>query len=301
MKSKLDITKEDLLKLYIMDNKTVKQIAEIFSISTASVNRFLKLYEIKKPTSLKNQKISATKQAKSEDELRLYKQHLSEGRKGKGLGIEPWNKNKHTGNGWLGKKHSDTTKAKISQTKLSKSAEEKATISMKLSKALQGRAPWNKGLTYTMDPEIIRLAKEKETITKKLNGTYAVSNLEDSFYERLLDYFDNTEIYRQYFDINKYPFNCDFYIKPLDTYIELHGNWTHGYCPYNPEDAWCQQQLKNWEEKAISSDYYKNAIYTWTDLDVRKAQTAQQNNLRYLALYNINDIEDFFNILDGGC
>lgn len=37
---------------------------------------------------------------------------------------------------------------------------------------------------------------------------------------------------------------------------------------------------------AKTSNYYKNAIYTWTDLDVRKVKIAKENNLNFVAIYN---------------
>jgi hypothetical protein len=49
-------------------------------------------------------------------------------------------------------------------------------------------------------------------------------------------------------------------------------------------------KLHLWEQKAMSSRYYKNAIYTWTDLDVRKKEIAKINNLNYLCIYNKQDL-----------
>ena len=92
-------------------------------------------------------------------------------------------------------------------------------------------------------------------------------------------------IIKQYFDKEQYPFRCDFYIKSEDLFIEVHGNWTHGGRPFDPQDIECQKQLAEWEEKAKTSNYYKNAIYTWTDLDVRKVETAKQNNLNFEVIY----------------
>ena len=43
--------------------------------------------------------------------------------------------------------------------------------------------------------------------------------------------------------------------------------------------------LAYWKEKAETSDYYKNAIYTWTNLDVRKVKIAEQNGIRLDIIY----------------
>jgi len=298
MKNKLNIDKETLVQLYIKENNTTAELAIKFNTSVATINRLLKKYNIKKDMALKAAKISSTKQNKTIEEKAAYAVKISESRTGKGLGKIPWNKGKHTGNGWTGRHHTEETKQKISSTKQAKSLEEKQLIEQKR-KASRGHIePWNKGLTYTMSKEIIQQAKEKEIATKKLNGTFTKSALEENFYVKLKEYFPEKDIYRQYFDKTRYPFSCDFYIKPLDLFIELNGNWTHGFRPFDSNDASCIDQLKRWQEKAKHSEYYKNAIYTWTDLDVRKRIVAYENNLLYVQLYTDADIDNFFKTLE---
>ena len=70
-----------------------------------------------------------------------------------------------------------------------------------------------------------------------------------------------------------------------DRFIEVHGNWTHGGRPYIEGDPECEAQLAYWKERAETSDYYKNAIYTWTNLDVRKVKIAEQNGIRLDIIY----------------
>ena len=79
----------------------------------------------------------------------------------------------------------------------------------------------------------------------------------------------------------RYPFQCDFYVKSQDMFIEVNGNWTHGDHPFDSNNEDDLKTLKEWEEKAKTSKYYQNAIYTWTDLDVRKQNFAKENNLNY--------------------
>ncbi len=298
MKKNIELDEKILIKLYITENKTVQDIANFFNISTASVNRFLKKYDIKKSEEQRKKAISNTKQNKTIEERAEYAVKISQARTGKGLGNIPWNKGKHTGNSWFGQHHTKETKLKISQTKQNKSPEEKAAIEQKRKSSRIYLAPWNKGLHYTMSEEAIRQAKEKEIATKKINKSFTKSDLEELFYAKLKNYFLEKDIYRQYFDKERYPFSCDFYIKPLDLFIELNGNWTHGFRPFDPNDVNCLEQLAYWEKKALKSDYYKNAIYTWTDLDVRKRTTAFNNNLLYVQLYNDDEINDFFESLE---
>lgn len=86
------LTEEKLKELYIIDNLTVKEIAEKYNIGVATVNRKLKHYNIKKSEDQRRLAISKTKQNKTEEEKLLYSKHISEARKGKGVGVIPWNK-----------------------------------------------------------------------------------------------------------------------------------------------------------------------------------------------------------------
>jgi len=42
---------------------------------------------------------------------------------------------------------------------------------------------------------------------------------------------------------------------------------------------------------------YDVMIYVWTDLDVRKRETAQINNLNFVELWNLKEAEEFINNL----
>lgn len=84
--------KEDLINLYINENKSVKEIATYYEVSVPTVCRWLKGYEIKKTKEQRLMNVSRTMQNRSEEEKLIYKQHLSSARKGKGIGIVPWNK-----------------------------------------------------------------------------------------------------------------------------------------------------------------------------------------------------------------
>lgn len=170
----------------------------------------------------------------------------------------------------------------------------------KVSNSRKGGTPWNKGKSVCGHPqskesrEKIRNAhlspdfKQKRYDAMKSNNTLFVSDskAEQEYYEYLKTLYSNDDIVRQYFDRDRYPFKCDFYIKSEDKFIEIHANWTHGGRPFDPNDAECQEQLAVWQEKAKTSKYFKNAIYQWTDLDVRKLKTAKQHNLNFEAIYH---------------
>ena len=65
---KIKIDKNSLYDLYIIENKTVYEIAEILNCGIATVNRLLKKFEIKKDISLRNQKIKETINLRTEEE-----------------------------------------------------------------------------------------------------------------------------------------------------------------------------------------------------------------------------------------
>ena len=136
--------------------------------------------------------------------------------------------------------------------------------------------------------------QQKSYETKKKNHSFNISNPENLIYERLSEKFG--EVLRQY-KSEKYPFSCDFYIPEINLYIEFQGNWTHGKRPYVLTDVTCQEQLKTWQEKSKNKKYYENAIYVWTDLDVRKRETAKENNLNWLEFFTLEDFEAWVNEL----
>lgn len=143
--------------------------------------------------------------------------------------------------------------------------------------------------------------QEKRIKTMQQNNTCVSSKFEEDTYKLLCGKFSKNNIIRQYRS-KEYPFNCDFYIKSLDLYIECNGSWTHGkyhnkclgsFDKNNKEHI---NVLQQWTDKAINSEYYKNAIYTWTELDVRKLETAKKNKLNYKIFWNIKEVKEFIGV-----
>ena len=126
--------------------------------------------------------------------------------------------------------------------------------------------------------------------TMKKNNTFNVSFEEDTIYELLSNRFP--DVIRQYRS-KLYPFNCDFYIPSIDIYIEYQGNWTHGDEPFNSENIEHLNRLKEWENKSKYHPYYKNAIYVWTNLDIRKRDIARQNNINFIEFWSMEEVEKF--------
>lgn len=132
-----------------------------------------------------------------------------------------------------------------------------------------------------------KLLKEYET--KKKNNTFNKSFQEDKIFELLSAKFN---VIRQYKD-SRYPYSCDFYIPDFDLFIEYNGNWTHGSKPY-VDNLECNMILDKWKEKSKNSKFYKNAIYNWTVLDVKKRNIAKQNKLNYLEFFTMEQFNEWY-------
>lgn len=129
-----------------------------------------------------------------------------------------------------------------------------------------------------------KLRMQHSYLTKKNNKSFNTSSDEEKYYKYLLSLYSESDIVRSY-KSEEYPFNCDFYIKSENRYIELNKHWTHGGMPYIKGDPTCDEKLRIWEEKSKFSKFYKNAIITWTIRDVLKVKTSIKNKLNYTVIY----------------
>lgn len=136
------------------------------------------------------------------------------------------------------------------------------------------------GVYYT--PQIPGIT-EKISRTKRLNHTFGTSQIENLFEHYLKD--NNIEYEYQY-KCDRYPFNCDFYIKEYDLFIEIQANWCHGFCAFDKNNEYCVEKLNIWKSK--KTKFYENAIETWTIRDVKKRNIAKENNLNYLEIFSNN-------------
>lgn len=129
--------------------------------------------------------------------------------------------------------------------------------------------------------------QKREIETKRRNNSFNKSIKEEYFYQMLLTLFEGDDILRQYRS-DKYPFNCDFYIQSVDTYIECNFHWTHGKLPFDKDSILCQEKLSKWKEKSESSEFYKCAIDVWTRRDVEKIKYAIEHGINILFVYPNN-------------
>lgn len=142
--------------------------------------------------------------------------------------------------------------------------------------------------------------QEKIYNTKLLNNSFNISYQEDVCFDLLKEKY--SDCIRQY-KSDLYPYNCDFYIPSLNLYIEYNGSHYHHYHPFDINDNNDLNELNRLKEKAENSNAHKNGkksqydniIYTWTILDLKKRNIAQQNNLNYIEFWNINEVKEWIN------
>lgn len=137
---------------------------------------------------------------------------------------------------------------------------------------------------------ISRETLNKSLETKRKNHTFNTSKIEIESFNTLKEKF--TDAIYQYKDKERYPFVCDFYIPSMDTFIECNYHWTHGGKPYKGTEN-DLNLIKEW--KSTNSQYYNNAITTWTIRDVKKRNIAKENNLKFLEFYTFEDFKEWLN------
>lgn len=173
----------------------------------------------------------------------------------------------------------------------------------KQSAAMMGKPAWNKGLTKETNSIMKQIsdklkghecyvtdwdaAKRKEYETKKLNGTFNSSRLEKKLIQEFIDQYGEENVIHPYRD-DRYPFNCDIYIKPLDLFVEVQGTIEHNGRPFDKNNPQHQEEaqkiLQVAESKGPSSRYW-NVYKWWTQIDPLKLETLRKNNLNFRLIY----------------
>ena len=144
----------------------------------------------------------------------------------------------------------------------------------------------------TIKVDIDVLPKEKWQTTRINNRTWNSSSEEEVLYNELIKIFKDVK--RQY-KSEKYPFNCDFYIPSIDTYIEYNGFFTHGGHPFNKNNQDDIERAKVLLEKGKEHPLYNSAHEIWTQSDPLKVETARKNKIKLLVFYNMRDITNWIN------
>ena len=245
--NRINIDKDELYDLYINQELTSKEIANIYNCSSKTIRNWLHRYNIQVRSMGDSVKLERSKWS-NEKELQ---------------------RSKNVHNSWANKTPEEL---KIIQDKKLRSGK-------------------------INSPEAIRKAHE----TRLRNGTSNISKSEIAFYNKLLLIgFSEDDIIHTYLNDSRYPFNCDFYIKSKDLFIEYQGHQTHYIEPFN----------KNNRKHIELANYYEDKGYdmsTWVKRDPYKLQIAIKNKINLLLVYpkhktylikdgkittiNINDID----------
>lgn len=136
-------------------------------------------------------------------------------------------------------------------------------------------------------PEIVKKRFDTMKARKNTKGSKTEKIIFNMLMSRFID------IVRHY-KSKTYPWVCDFYVPSQDLYIEYQGHWTHGGFEFDTTPI-CLEQLKIWEFKSKSSNFYKKAIEVWTQRDVEKRMFVKQNNINWLEFFNKQEVEEYIN------
>ncbi len=229
----------------------------------------------------KTKKELETKAKKSKEEKELTSKRKSDGQKNRS------------------EEEKKLTSKRKSDGLLNRSKEKKEDHSKKLKKAIKQRSSEREKERIRKQletkskrtPEQEQERLEKAYNTFKTNNSFNKSKPAEEDYLKIKELYPNAEF--EYKDKIRYPFACDAYIPELDLFIELHYGWRHETEPFDKTNKKHISIVLDWFKysKEINlmtgkrKKTYLNAIYQWTNLDVRKLNTATQNNLNYLLIY----------------
>ena len=194
---------------------------------------------------------------------------------------------------FLGKRAIPTLKKLLGETEFKKLSEEARLFKIRetqtekyggvglanpdaLNKSLKTR---NQGLVSVIDE--YKASGDVQILKSQL------SSFEFSVLKYLLLKFDINDIMIQYglhpLD-DRYPYNCDFYIKSLDLFIEINAHYGHGDHWFNPSDEADVMRLKSLMNS--DSDRETRAAEYWSKNDIDKRNSAKNNNLNYLVFWD---------------
>lgn len=296
--------KEELYKLYIIQNKSRYELTIIFNVSVSTVKRWLKKYKIKK---------SPKNVCKNVQKTFLHKYGVinysmtDEGKKK--ISIKASNKTDIEKQN-IYNKYKKTCLERYGTENIQQLVEIKKKKENTAIKHYGGVGFASKEINNKIKNEVIRKygvdncskseeIKDKKIKSKRKNNTFSFSKGEEYIYNKLLKKFN---VVKRQYKSELYPFACDFYIPSIDLYIEYQGTWTHGkynekiiFGPYNPKNNKHRLILKKWQSKAdAGSENYKDAIKVWTIRDPLKRKIAKENNLNWLEFFSIDDFNIWF-------
>lgn len=123
--------------------------------------------------------------------------------------------------------------------------------------------------------------------TGKVSDLTCESMPEFIVFKYLVDRFGPTDVYSQYgihpYD-SRYPYNCDFYVKSLDLFIELNIFYVHGGHWFDDNDNDDKLKVKHWLDSGKAKN--RKAAEIWSAVDVEKRMCASKSKLNYLVFWD---------------
>lgn len=181
-------------------------------------------------------------------------------------------------------------KKKRTETLLEKYGVEHPLLNKEISAKYRNTCKKHYGVESPMKSKLIQ---DKTWATMKKNHSFNRSIQEDECYEMLVNKFSKDDVIRQY-KCDRYQWHCDFYIKSLDLFIECNFHWTHGGHPFNSTNEDDIKLINEWKTK--NTEYFNNAINTWSNLDVNKRNTAKKNKLNYIEFYSLDEVKEWIKL-----
>lgn len=265
------VSKEELYQKFIVENILFKDLPDIFNVSDSDIRMLLTHYKITKDPKL---------QAKNRKYTRTHEQSILIGKKSSETQKQNWNKKSQQ------EKQEWAEKCRLAQQNISDEQRQemnKKSISWYTNLSDSEKAEVNKRRSETLKElwencgdEIHTKRKVTEKQNRKLRTCRSVA--EQKMYDILKQHYPDTQ-----YDVkvdDRYPFYCDFYIPSKDLFIELNAHPSHGRLPYSE----------------LLFEEYSNYPLKWVDVfarrDVKKRDTACENNLNYIMIYPQASLED---------
>lgn len=283
-----NISKEKIEEIYITQNLSQKQCADLLEISVGLFNSLLKHYNIHKDKKLCTKIIKQVKLERYGDENYNNRDKSKETCLNKYGYENPFQDLDKVKTGYIKSfgndhpMHNEQIKQKVHDKR----------DYIKSSK--KGFETYKQKTGYdnpSKNPEVIK----KNLQTRIANGVFDsnhISNLEKRLNKILIrKYTEVNSHYRdkRYARNSGYMFECDFYIPKLDLFIELNAHPSHYKYPYEYKKD--DKILANKFQK--SDKAWEKAIYkTWRIYDYEKIKIAKENKLNYIVLYPETSIQE---------
>lgn len=333
-----DLILEDVKQLYLIENLTQQEISDIMHCSPQTIGRFCRKNGLKKtPEQIRENNKKTTKRfwdtVTPEKRQQIKESHKKVWDNMSEEQMELWKKTVSKNSKWMWENMSKDQKEQV-RSKMSKSAieylstqtteqknhrieqfkhtwysatdEEKTLRNKKNSNTkkrwwdniteeqLQHRTQHWKNSMESKSQEEKSLIQQKIYETKKANGSLNTSKQELEIQQIL----ESKYIVMTQYKCREFPFACDFYLPQLKLFIDYNEMWTHGKEPFDSNNTQHQEILNFWKSK--NTKFYKNAIYTWTDLDVRKTKLANKNGINRLVFYTMEQFKHWWEDFNNG-